>query len=83
MTTNLPSTISAVILQEDTISVKLTQIPLTKVTQSDQILINIYSPAQNPTDPDAITAGLILPGRILGNDLAGKIVEVGRDIKKC
>jgi NADPH:quinone reductase-like Zn-dependent oxidoreductase len=77
---NIPKTQSAVTVAENK-TVKVTNVPTPKITKPDQVLIKVYAAAQNPTDGDSVQVGMVKEGRIIGNDLAGKVVEIGDAVK--
>jgi NADPH:quinone reductase-like Zn-dependent oxidoreductase len=76
---SVPATIKAVTVQSDK-SVKVTEVPGPKSNQHDEIIVKVYSCAQNPTDWKSVAGGRAPAGNIIGNDIAGVVVEVGSDV---
>lgn len=75
----VPATIKAVTVQPDK-SVKVTDVPRPKLNHQDEIIIQVHSCAQNPTDWKSVAQGRATAGNIVGNDLAGIVVEAGSDV---
>jgi NADPH:quinone reductase-like Zn-dependent oxidoreductase len=76
---NIPSSISAATVQPDK-SVKVTKFPAPKINQPDDVIVKVYSCAQNPTDWKSVAQGRTAPGKIVGNDIAGVVVEIGSEV---
>jgi NADPH:quinone reductase-like Zn-dependent oxidoreductase len=76
---NIPSSISAATVQPDK-SVKVTKFPAPKINQPDDVIVKVYSCAQNPTDWKSVAQGRTVPGKIVGNDIAGVVVEIGAEV---
>jgi NADPH:quinone reductase-like Zn-dependent oxidoreductase len=76
---DIPKTQRAVTAQADK-SVKVTTVPTPEITGQDQVIVKVYSVAQNPTDWKSLEGGRVRPDRIVGNDLAGVIVAAGSDV---
>lgn len=75
----VPESIKAVTVQSDK-SVKVTEVSGPKITQPNEIIIKVYSCAQNPTDWKSVAQGRAPAGNIVGNDIAGIVFEVGSDV---
>lgn len=76
----IPSTIKAVTAQEDR-TVKVTEVPAPSLDgHPDDVIVKVYSCAQNPTDWKSVVQGRTEPGRIVGNDIAGVIVAIGDNV---
>jgi NADPH:quinone reductase-like Zn-dependent oxidoreductase len=76
---SIPSTISAVTAEPDK-SVKVTTVDAPVITDPSEVIVKIYSVAQNPTDMKGISIGRTVPGRIVGTDIAGIIVAIGNNV---
>jgi NADPH:quinone reductase-like Zn-dependent oxidoreductase len=76
---SIPKTQSALTATADK-TLKVTTIPTPKIENEDEVIIKVYSVAQNPTDWKSLELGRINAGRIVGNDLAGVIVAAGSDV---
>ena len=76
---NIPETQSALTATDDK-SLKVTTILTPKIENQDQVIIKVYSIAQNPTDWKSLELGRIKAGRIVRNDLAGVVVAAGSDV---
>jgi NADPH:quinone reductase-like Zn-dependent oxidoreductase len=76
---NIPETQSVLTATDDK-SLKVTTILMPKIENQDQVIIKVYSIAQNPTDWKSLELGRIKAGRIVGNDLAGVVVATGSDV---
>jgi NADPH:quinone reductase-like Zn-dependent oxidoreductase len=76
---SIPSNISVATVQPDK-SVKVTSFPAPKITQPDDVIVEVYSCAQNPTDWKSVAQGRTEPGKIVGNDIAGIVVEIGAEV---
>jgi NADPH:quinone reductase-like Zn-dependent oxidoreductase len=73
---DIPEMIAAVTAQADR-SLRLTQVPAPKIVSPDDVIVKVYSLAQNPTDWKSLEQGRIPAGRILGTDIAGIVVATG------
>jgi NADPH:quinone reductase-like Zn-dependent oxidoreductase len=76
----IPSTIRAVVVQADK-SVKVASFPGPKLVSPDDVIVKVYSCAQNPTDAKGVSLGRTAPGRITGTDFAGVVVAIGDNVK--
>lgn len=76
---DIPSSILAATVQPDK-SIKVTKFPAPKITRSDDVLVKVYSCAQNPTDWKSVAQGRTAAGRIVGNDIAGVVVAIGSEV---
>jgi NADPH:quinone reductase-like Zn-dependent oxidoreductase len=54
------------------------EVPIPQIN-TDEILVKVVAAAQNPIDPRQIDTG-IPPGRILGQDWAGTVVQLGENV---
>ena len=75
----IPDTIKAVTVQPDK-TVKVISVPRPKLENPNEIIIKVYSCAQNPTDWKSVAQGRAPAGNIVGNDIAGVVVEIGEDV---
>ncbi|EIN07976.1 GroES-like protein [Punctularia strigosozonata HHB-11173 SS5] len=77
MSSKIPSTMRAVVSAEGK-SVTVKEVPVPKLGEGE-ILVKVAAVAQNPTDWKH--AEFVPPGRILGVDFAGTIVQVGPGVQ--
>jgi len=74
---NSPKTQKAAVAMDDK-TVKFAEVPVPELNEPDDVLIKVYSVAQNPTDWKSVAQGRTAPGRIVGNDIAGVVVAVDK-----
>ena len=75
----VPSEIKAMVVQPDR-TVKLSTVPGPQIEEPEQIVVKVFSCAQNPTDAKGIQMGRTKIGVIPGVDFAGMVAEVGSDV---
>jgi hypothetical protein len=75
---SIPSTIKAVVVRPDK-TVQFTDFPGPKLNDENDIIVKVYSCAQNPTD--GIALGRTKPGRIAGCDFMGTVAAIGSNVK--
>jgi NADPH:quinone reductase-like Zn-dependent oxidoreductase len=60
----------------------VTSVPRPKLNDPTSIIIKVYSCAQNPTDWKSVAQGRTPTGNIVGNDIAGVVVEIGDNVRE-